>query len=37
MRTVHVQEEVVLVCDFSCSREKLERLRELLKEAFLVS
>lgn len=37
MRTVHVQEEVVLVCNFSCSRQKLEQFRELLKEAFLVS
>lgn len=37
MRTVRMQEEVVLVCDFSCSRQKLEQLRELLKEAFLVS
>lgn len=37
MRTVRVQEEVVLVCNFSCSRQKLEQLRELLKEAFLVS
>lgn len=37
MRTVRVQEEVVLVSDFSCSRQKLEQLREVLKEAFLVS
>lgn len=32
-----MQEEVVLVSDFSCSRQKLEQLREVLKEAFLVS
>lgn len=37
MRTACVQEEVGLVCNFSCSRQKLEQLRELLKEAFLVS
>lgn len=37
MRTVCVREEVGLVCNFSCSRQKLEQLRELLKEAFLVS
>lgn len=37
MRTVCVREEVGLVCNFSCSRQKLEQLKELLKEAFLVS
>lgn len=37
MRTVHVQEEVVLVCNFSCFSQKLKQLRELLKEAFRVS
>lgn len=37
MRTAYVWEEVGLVCNFICSRQKLEQLRELLKEAFLVS
>ena len=37
MRTVRGQQEVGLVCNFSCSRQKLEQLRALLKEAFLAS
>lgn len=32
-----MQEEVVLVCNFSCSSQKLEQLKEVLKEAFRVS